>query len=63
MADQLHGDGHGLMKEQKDATKEAKGGTALAEFLFGPSRWQAGAVLLPGAGSRGRRSFLFNQIW
>ncbi len=34
------------MKEQKDATKEAFNGTAFAQFLFGPSRWQAGAVLL-----------------
>ena len=34
------------MEEQKDAAKEAFDGTALAQFLFGPGRWQAGAVFL-----------------
>jgi hypothetical protein len=34
------------MKEEKDPAKEAFDGTAFAQFLFGPSRRQAGAVLL-----------------
>jgi hypothetical protein len=33
MADQPHRGGRGLVKEQRDATKEAFDGTALAEFL------------------------------
>ena len=34
------------MKEQKNGAKEAFNGTAFAQFLLGPSRRQAGAVLL-----------------
>src|SRR5437763_6789408 len=34
------------MKKEEDAAKEAFDGTAFAEFLFGPSGWQAEAVLL-----------------
>lgn len=34
------------MKEEEDTPKEAFDGGALAEFLFGPGRRQAGAVLL-----------------
>ncbi len=42
------------MKEEEDTAKEALDGGALAEFLFSPGGWQAGAVLLalgiPGDG-------------
>ena len=34
------------MKEEENATKEAFNGTAFAQFLFGPGRWQTGAILL-----------------
>jgi hypothetical protein len=34
------------MKEEEDTTKEAFNRTALAQFLFRPSGWQAGTVLL-----------------
>ena len=48
------------VKEEKDAAKEAFNGGTLSQFLPGPGRWQAGAVLLPfgvpghdGNGSQG----------
>jgi hypothetical protein len=40
MADKPLRGGHGLVKEEKDATEEAFDGTALAEFLSGPG-WEA----------------------
>src|SRR5436305_11559121 len=48
------------MKKEEDAAKEAFDGGAFAEFLFGPRRWQARAILLalgvPGNDSDGVQS-------
>ena len=35
------------VKEEKEAAKEAFDGTALAQFLFGPSGRQTGSIFLP----------------